>query len=97
MYAIIKTGGKQYKVTEGDEIYIEKLNAEESKNVTFDEVVVLGKDSKLVVGDPTVKGASVEAEVLKQGKAKKIQKEKWDIDNLILRLRFLKLLKRSPK
>ncbi len=73
MYAIIQTGGKQYKVTEGDEIFVEKLNAEADTAVTFDQVVAVGTDDKgLKVGNPLVKGATVNATVLKNGKAKKI-------------------------
>lgn len=72
MYAIIETGGKQYQVNEGDEIFIEKLAAEADENVTFDKVIAVGKDSGLEVGAPYVSGATVEAKVLKNGKAKKI-------------------------
>ena len=72
MYAIIKTGGKQYRVSEGDVVFIEKLEAEESATVTFDEVVAVGKEDGLVAGTPTVSGAKVTAKVLKNGKAKKI-------------------------
>ena len=71
-YAIFETGGKQYRVKEGDEIYIEKLDAEEDSKVKFDKVLaVLGEnDSKL--GSPYVKGATVTAKVVKSGKTKKI-------------------------
>lgn len=72
MYAIIETGGKQYQVNEGDEIFIEKLTVEADENVTFDKVIAVGKDSGLEVGAPYVSGATVEAKVLKNGKAKKI-------------------------
>lgn len=72
MYAIIKTGGKQYRVNEGDVLFIEKLEAEEGKSVTFDEIIAVGKDDGLVVGTPTVQGAKVTAKVVKNGKAKKI-------------------------
>ncbi len=72
MYAIIETGGKQYQVNEGDEIFIEKLAVEADENVTFDKVIAVGKDSGLEVGAPYVSGATVEAKVLKNGKAKKI-------------------------
>jgi len=71
MYAIIATGGKQYKVTEGDIIKVEKLGAEEGSAYTFDQVLAVN-DSELKVGDPTVKGATVEASVLGDGKAKKV-------------------------
>ena len=72
MYAVIETGGKQYQVNEGDEIFIEKLAVEADENVTFDKVIAVGKDSGLEVGAPYVSGATVEAKVLKNGKAKKI-------------------------
>ena len=72
MYAIIETGGKQYQVNEGDEIFIEKLEVNEEDTVTFDKVIAVGKDSGLEVGAPYVSGAAVEAKVLKNGKAKKI-------------------------
>ena len=71
MYAVIETGGKQYKVSEGDVLFIEKLVADEGATVKFDKVLVVGGEST-VIGAPVVEGASVEAEVLQQGKAKKI-------------------------
>ena len=72
MYAVIETGGKQYKVSEGDVIFIEKLEVEEGEAVTFDKVLIAGEDGDVKVGAPTVDGASVEAKVVKNGKAKKI-------------------------
>ena len=71
MYAIIKTGGKQYRVQQGDEFRVEKLEANVGDKVVFDEVVAVGGD-KLVVGTPFVEGYAVEAEVLEQGKADKV-------------------------
>ncbi len=71
MYAIIETGGKQYKVEQGDVVFIEKLGVEEGETVTFDKVLVVGGDD-VKVGAPYVDGASVEASVLKNGKDKKI-------------------------
>ena len=71
MYAVIETGGKQYQVKEGDEIFIEKLDVNADDTVTFDKVVAVGGDS-LTVGAPYVDGAAVEAKVIKNGKAKKI-------------------------
>src|SRR5699024_10251741 len=71
MYAIIETGGKQVKVTEGQEIYIEKLNADAEETVTFDKVLFVGGDD-VKVGAPYVDGASVEAKVEKHGRQKKI-------------------------
>jgi len=72
MYAIIETGGKQYKVQEGDVLYVEKLDAGEGETVKFDRVLAVSKDSGLVVGAPLVSGASVSAKVEKQGKGRKI-------------------------
>lgn len=72
MYAIIETGGKQYRVQQGDVLYIEKLPVEEGSTVTFDKVLLLSKDGEVVTGTPYIAGASVTAKVEKQGKAKKI-------------------------
>jgi len=72
MYAIIKTGGKQYRVAEGDTVIVEKLEANEGDSVTFDEVLTVVKDDEVVVGKPVVEGAKVSAKVEAQGKDKKI-------------------------
>ena len=72
MYAIIETGGKQYKVEAGDTVFIEKLDAEEDSDYTFDNVVAIGSDDGISVGTPYLKGATVTAKVVKNGKAKKI-------------------------
>jgi len=72
MYAIIETGGKQYRVQEGDILFIEKLGADENETVTFDKVMAVGTDTGATFGAPTIDGASVTAKVLKNGKAKKI-------------------------
>lgn len=71
MYAIIATGGKQYKVEEGDIIRVEKLQAEEGKEFTFDSVLAVN-DGTLKVGTPNVEGATVTASVIGNGKAKKV-------------------------
>lgn len=71
MYAIIATGGKQYKVSEGDVIRVEKLGAEAGSEVTFDQVLAVS-DKKLKVGSPVVDGASVTATVVGDGKGKKV-------------------------
>ena len=71
MYAIIETGGKQYRVENGDVIYIEKLDAEVDAEVTFDKVVAVS-DKSLKVGKPYVKDAFVKGTVLKNGKVKKV-------------------------
>ncbi|WP_027702464.1 50S ribosomal protein L21 [Metaclostridioides mangenotii] len=72
MYAIVKTGGKQYKVSEGDVLFVEKLEANTGDTVTLDEVLACSKDGELKLGAPVVEGASVQAKVVDQGKAKKV-------------------------
>ncbi len=72
MYAVIETGGKQYKVENGDVVFIEKLDVEADSEVTFDNVIAIGADDGIKVGAPYVEGASVVAKVLKNGKAKKV-------------------------
>ncbi len=72
MYAIIETGGKQYKVEAGDVIYVEKLGADEESDYTFDKVIAIGNDDGITVGSPYIAGATVAAKVVKNGKAKKI-------------------------
>ena len=71
MYAVIETGGKQYKVANGDVIYVEKLDAEVASTVEF-KVVAVGNDDGITVGAPYVEGAKVTAEIVKSGKGKKI-------------------------
>ena len=71
MYAIIQTGGKQYRVQEGDVIYVEKLKAEPDSTVEFD-VLLLGGEEKLVAGAPLVEGAKVEGRIVAQTKGEKI-------------------------
>jgi large subunit ribosomal protein L21 len=72
MYAVIVTGGKQYKVENGDIIYVEKLDAEDNAEVTFDKVLAVGTDDGIKTGAPYVEGAAVKAKVLKTGKGKKV-------------------------
>ena len=72
MYAIIKTGGKQYKVAEGDVLNVEKLNAEKGAEVVFDEVLAIVNDGEVTVGKPFINGAKVTATVEDQGKGDKI-------------------------
>ncbi|GIP30085.1 50S ribosomal protein L21 [Paenibacillus sp. J23TS9] len=72
MYAIIETGGKQYKVQEGDVLYIEKLNAGDGESVTFDRVLAVSNDNGLVAGTPLVSGAAVTAKVERHGKGAKV-------------------------
>lgn len=72
MIAIIKTGGKQYKVSPGDKIKVEKLDKEEGKEIVFGDVLLVEKSRKVQIGTPLVKGAKVTAKVLKQGRGKKV-------------------------
>ncbi len=76
MFAIFVTGGKQYKVSEGDVVFVEKLGKEVGEKVTFDQVLCVSGDS-LTVGTPYVAGATVVASVLKNGKSKKIDVIKY--------------------
>ena len=71
MYAIIETGGKQYQVQVGDEIFVEKLGVDEGE-VTFVKVIMVGNDGAVTVGAPYVAGAAVKATLIKNGKGKKI-------------------------
>ena len=72
MFAIIQIGGKQYKVEEGDTIFVEKLAVTEGETIEFTEVIAVSQDSGFTVGNPVVAGASVSATVEKHGKDKKI-------------------------
>ena len=71
MYAVIVSGGKQYKVSEGDVIRVEKLEVEEGAKISFDQVLLIN-DGSLKIGTPTVQGAKVSGTVLQNGKAKKV-------------------------
>ena len=77
MFAVIKTGGKQYKVQEGDILFIENLNDEDGAEVIFDEVLALSDGETFVAGTPLVNGSSVKATVIKNGKGKKIEVFKY--------------------
>ena len=72
MYAIVETGGKQFRVQEGDVVFVEKLDAEPEATVTLDKVLLVSNGDTINVGAPYVDGATVSAKVLAQGKAKKI-------------------------
>ncbi len=72
MIAIIKTGGKQYKVLPGTKIEIEKIEAKEGEEVVFSDVLLIEKDSKVEIGKPMIKGAKVTGKVIKHGKGDKI-------------------------
>jgi large subunit ribosomal protein L21 len=72
MLAIIKTGGKQYKVVQGDKIKVEKLEGEAGEKITFDEVLFIGDEKDVKIGEPFIKGAKVEATIVRQGRHKKV-------------------------
>jgi large subunit ribosomal protein L21 len=73
MYAVIKTGGKQYKVSQGDTIRVEKLPAAEGDSIAFDTVLMIADGDKIQLGSPTIEGSSVSANVIKHGRGKKIE------------------------
>ena len=72
MFAVILTGGKQYKVSEGDKVKIEKIEAEDSSTFVFDKVLMVEKDGVVKLGKPYLEGAKVEGEILREGRHKKI-------------------------
>lgn len=72
MYAVIVTGGKQYRVEKGDIIYVEKIGIEADSSYTFDTVLAMGEDGNVKFGAPTVEGAKVTGKVVKNGKGKKL-------------------------
>jgi large subunit ribosomal protein L21 len=72
MYAVIKSGGKQHRVTPGEKVRLEKLDADVGSNVTFDQVLLLKTDGGLKIGAPVVSGATVAAKVVEHGRAKKV-------------------------
>ena len=73
MYAVVRTGGKQYRVSAGDVLEVEKLDGDVGDSVTFDDVLLLAEDDTVTVGQPTVEGASVSATITQQFRGKKIQ------------------------
>lgn len=77
MFAIIATGGKQYRVEAGDTLKVEKMPKTDGKTVTFSDVLLVGDEAKVTVGSPLVKGASVTGEVVRDGRAKKVMVRKF--------------------
>ena len=77
MYAVFKTGGKQYRASEGDRLRVEKLEAEVGDNVEFDQILLVGEGSDIKIGAPTVKGGKVAAKVTAQGRGRKIDVVKF--------------------
>jgi large subunit ribosomal protein L21 len=72
MYAVFRTGGKQYRATQGDVLRLEKIEADEGSTVNFDDVLLIGEGADIKVGNPTIAGSSVSGKVLRQGKSKKV-------------------------
>ena len=72
MYAVFRTGGKQYRATKGDRIRVERLEAEEGDSIEFDEILLVGEGSDVKVGSPLVSGSKIEAKVTEQGRGKKV-------------------------
>ena len=77
MYAVFRTGGKQYRAAKGDVLRLEKIEADEGATVTFDEVLLIGEGADVKVGDPLLSGGSVSGKVLSQGKTKKVNVVKF--------------------
>jgi large subunit ribosomal protein L21 len=77
MYAVFRSGGKQYRASKGEVLRLEKLNADEGASVSFDEVLLVGDGKDIKVGSPLLSGSTVSAKVLKQGKSKKVSVVKF--------------------
>ena len=77
MYAVFRSGGKQYRASKGETLKLEKLDAEEGAKVKFDEVLLIGEGADIKVGSPLLSGGSVSAKVLRQGKSKKVTVTKF--------------------
>jgi len=77
MYAVFRTGGKQYRAEKGDVLRLEKIEADEGVTVTFDNVLLIGEGANIKVGNPLLAGSSVSAKVLRQGKSKKVSVVKF--------------------
>ena len=77
MYAVFRTGGKEYRAAKGDVLRLEKIDADEGATITFDEVLLIGEGADVKVGDPLLAGSSVSGKVLSQGKTKKVNVVKF--------------------
>ena len=77
MYAVFRTGGKQYRAAKGDVLRLEKIEGDEGASVKFDDVLLIGEGSDIKVGNPVLTGSSVSAKVIRQGKSRKVQVVKF--------------------
>ena len=77
MYAVFKTGGKQYRASEGDRLRVEKVEAKEGDNIEFDQILLVGEGTDITVGTPLLEGAKISAKVISQGRDKKIKVVKF--------------------
>jgi large subunit ribosomal protein L21 len=77
MYAVIKTGGKQYRVAEGETLRVEKLDVAQGESVNFDQVLMVGNGDDIKIGAPVLAGSSVSAEIVRHGKSKKVTAVKF--------------------
>ncbi len=77
MYAVFRSGGKQYRAAKGDVLRLEKIEADEGATVEFDEVLLVGEGSDIKVGSPTISGSTVSGKVLRQGKSRKVSVVKF--------------------
>ena len=84
MYAVFRSGGKQYRASKGEVLKLEKLDVEEGAKVSFDEVLLVGEGKDIRVGSPLLSGMKVSAKVLRQGRSKKVGVVKFRLDKLCL-------------
>ncbi len=77
MYAVFRSGGKQYRAAKGDVLRLEKIEAEEGATISFDDVLLIGEGADIKVGNPVLSGSSVSGKVLRQGKSKKVSVVKF--------------------
>jgi large subunit ribosomal protein L21 len=92
MLAVIKTGGKQYLVKKGDKVKIEKIEGEDGKTIKFTEILFLGNEKEVNIGNPFLKGTVIEGKILKQGRAKKV----WGIKHKAKKRYKVKFGHRQP-
>ncbi len=95
MYAVFRSGGKQYRAATGDVLRLEKIEAEEGATVSFDDVLLVGEGADIKVGNPVLSGTSVSGKVLRQGKSKKVPVVKFKRrQNYLVRARIASSLRK---